>query len=309
MRAKLATNRLDLPVELEREIFELAASTDVGTALRLATVARRVQAWVEPIIYSRVVVAHAPEVDRLTQQSRAILAGRIARVNASKKTPKEAQIPRFIRTIPLRPASFFSRHVKCLHVGNLTEPELVAALSACTGISELGWWAATVDPAVAAALHSLRLVRLSVDHSFDFARLTTSRFFSTLTHLDLVFHNSSLATLPTLPRLERFTALTHFSIAHNFILPPLAWCDDVFGACPRLKILLRFSDTLFYEELSGLRPRHANLRVVVMIQPVGSWTTRWVHDAWPLAEDVVRERHAHAAAERAKNDISGVDGG
>ncbi|KAJ7017167.1 hypothetical protein C8F04DRAFT_1157365 [Mycena alexandri] len=292
MRAKLATNRLDLPVELEREIFELAASTDVGTALRLATVARRVQAWVEPIIYSRVVVAHAPEVDRIAQQSRAILAGRIARVHASKKTPKEAQIPRFIRTIPLRPASFFSRHVKSLHVGNLTEPELVAALSACTGISELGWWSATVDPAVAAALHSLRLLRLSVDHSFDFARLTTPHLLSTLTHLDLVFHNSSH---PTFPLLEHFTALTHFSIAHSWILPPLTWCDDVFEACPRLKILLRFSDNLFYEELSGLRPRHANLRVVVMIQPVGSWTTRWVHDAWPLAEDVVRERHAHAA--------------
>jgi hypothetical protein len=39
------TNKLDLPVELEREIFELAASTDVGTALRLAIVARRVQSW------------------------------------------------------------------------------------------------------------------------------------------------------------------------------------------------------------------------------------------------------------------------
>jgi hypothetical protein len=35
------THKVDLPVELEREIFELAASADVATALRLAVVARR----------------------------------------------------------------------------------------------------------------------------------------------------------------------------------------------------------------------------------------------------------------------------
>ncbi|KAJ7876503.1 hypothetical protein B0H14DRAFT_2568216 [Mycena olivaceomarginata] len=37
----LITHKVDLPVELEREIFELAASADVATALRLAVVARR----------------------------------------------------------------------------------------------------------------------------------------------------------------------------------------------------------------------------------------------------------------------------
>lgn len=37
--------KLDLPTELEREIFEMAANADIGTALRLAVVARRVQTW------------------------------------------------------------------------------------------------------------------------------------------------------------------------------------------------------------------------------------------------------------------------
>ncbi|KAJ7185902.1 hypothetical protein C8R46DRAFT_1062033 [Mycena filopes] len=305
MRAKLRTNTLDLPVELEREIFETAARADIGTALRLAVVARRVQTWVEPIIYSHVVVAHSPEVARTTQQSRTILAGRIARANASKKTAKLTQAPRFIRTIPFRPASFFSRHVKSLHVGNLSEPELFAVLSVCTGISELGWWGAAVGAPVAAALQTLALRRLSVDQSFDFTRLKdTPRMYSTLTHLDLALHDSHHIIQPAVPLLARFTALTHFSVAHG-VLPPPSWCAEILNACPRLKILLRFSDSLFFEELAGVRPRHADPRVVVMIQPVGSWTTRWVHDAWPLAEDIVRERHAHAAAERAKNAISG----
>jgi hypothetical protein len=117
--------------------------------------------------------------------------------------------------------------------------------------------------------------------------------FATITHLDMTFHNQYFQ--PTFPPLERFLALTHFSVAHGSTMPPATWCDDVLKACPRLQILLRFSDTLYYEELSGLSPRHRDLRVVVMLQPVGAWTAHWVHDAWPLAENVVRERRAHAA--------------
>ncbi|KAJ6557837.1 hypothetical protein B0H19DRAFT_1148719 [Mycena capillaripes] len=296
------TNRLDLPVELEREICELAASADVGTALRLATVARRVQAWVEPIIYSRVVVAHPPEVSAQTQYSRSILRGRTARAQISQRAPKQIQAHRFIRTIPLRPASFFARHVKCLQVGNLSEPELLTVLSACTGISELAWWSSTVTTPLAAEIHFLTLRRLSIDPSFDFTRLNvTSSLFSTITHLDMCCPNHyGVVSTP----LERFPSLTHYSITHGTYAPPLTWCDDVLKACPRLKILLRLSDTIFYEELAGLRPRHPDLRVVVMVRPVGSWTAQWVHDSWDLAEDIVRERRALAAAERAAKAIS-----
>ncbi|KAF7360118.1 hypothetical protein MVEN_00740200 [Mycena venus] len=299
------TNRLDLPVELEREIFELAASTDVATALRLAIVARRVQAWVEPIIYSRVVVVNAPEVSAQTQSSRYILRGRTTRAQSSRKAPNQPQIPRFIRTIPLRPASFFARHVKCLQIGNLSEPHLVAVLSACIGISELGWWSNALTPPVAAALCSLNsLYRLSVDLSFqlDFPQLNAAPMFSTLTHFDISLHNHHYHHQPLIPTLKRFPALTHLSVAHGYVVPPVTWCDDVFESCPRLKILLRLSDSLFFEELSGLRQRHADLRVVVMQQPVGDWTARWVHDTWPLAEDIVRERQGLAAAEKAANE-------
>ncbi|KAJ7832032.1 hypothetical protein B0H14DRAFT_2803718, partial [Mycena olivaceomarginata] len=207
----------DLPVELEREIFELAASTDIATALRLA-------------------------VYRLQMQ--------YARTKASNQ-PK---IPRFIRTIPFRPESFFARHVK--------------------SISELGWWANVLTPLVIAALDLLAFRRLSVDPSFDFARLTTAPMFATITHLDICFHN--YLGQQVLPPLVRFSALTHFSVHHSLVPSP-TWCDD---------------------ELSGLRQRHADLRIVVMQQPVGGWTARWVHDAWPVAENIVRERREIAAAER-----------
>ncbi|KAJ7359736.1 hypothetical protein DFH08DRAFT_846859 [Mycena albidolilacea] len=289
------THKVDLPVELEREIFELVASTDVATALRLAVAARRVQVWVEPIIYSKVVVAHAPE-DRLQMQyARTVLWDRTARAQRSQKASNQPKIPRFIRTIPFRPESFFARHVKSLQIGHLSELELVTVLSACTGISELGWWANVLTPLVIAALNLLTLRRLSVDPSFDFARLTTAPMFATITHLDICFHN--YLGQQVLPPLVRFSTLTHFSVHHSLVPSP-TWCDDVLELCPRLKILLRFSDKLFFEELSGLRQRHADLRIVVMQQPVGVWTARWVHDAWPVAENIVRERRKIAAAER-----------
>ncbi|KAF8169845.1 hypothetical protein K438DRAFT_1982973 [Mycena galopus ATCC 62051] len=267
-------------LKLEREIFELAASIDVATALRLTVVARRVQVWVEPIIYSTVVVAHAPEVSAQTQYSRTILnSGRAPRSMSSRKasTSQLSQIPRFIRTIPFRPTSFFARHVKCLRVGNLNESELVTVMSTCTGISDLGWWSSAITPPVAAAFDALTLRRLAVDASFKFE--------------------------PALPPLARFPALTHFSVAHDATVPP-SWFDNILKSCPKLHILLRLSDNSFFEELSGLRPRHADLRVVVMQQPVGAWTARWVHDVWPLAENIVRERRELAAAEAA-NAIAG----
>ncbi|KAJ6583027.1 hypothetical protein DFH09DRAFT_1360308 [Mycena vulgaris] len=302
------SRKLDLPVELEREIFEIAAKADVGTALRLVLVARRVQAWVEPIIYSRVVVAHAPEiVGAQTQFARTILARarRCGKVQSSKPT-HQARLLKFIRIIPFRPAAFFARHVKCLHVGNLSEIELVTVLTTCTGISELGWWTSTVTASVVPALATLALRRLSVDHSFDF-QFPGIPSFATLTHLDITFHDTVL--IPQLPPLENFPALTHFSTMYRqyHYQLPATWCDDVLKARPRLKILLLFSDQVYYNQISGLCPRHADPRVVVMLQPVGDWTARWVHDTWPLAEGVVRERQKQATAEQAANAVSALN--
>ncbi|KAJ7108787.1 hypothetical protein C8R44DRAFT_986709 [Mycena epipterygia] len=301
----IANRKLDLPVELEREIFEIAAKADVGTALRLALVARRVQAWIEPIIYSRVVVAHAPEAAAVTRVPRITLARQISRAQKPRKAPK-VHVPRFIRTIPFRPASFFERHVKRLDLGNLTEPELVTVLTTCTGILELGWWGSTLTAPVALAFGALSLHRLSVDHSFNFhfPGINVAPMFATITHLDITWIDHILP--PRLPPLEKFTALTHFSATHR-LNPDNRWCDDVLEACPRLSVLLVFSDQMYYEQISGFRPRHADPRVVVMLPPVRDWTARWVHDAWPLAEGVVRERRNLAIAEKLEKAASALD--
>ncbi|KAJ7437783.1 hypothetical protein B0H11DRAFT_2206404 [Mycena galericulata] len=47
------------PEDLERLIFEQAASDDRTTACRLALAARRVQSWIEPIIYRSIILSSA----------------------------------------------------------------------------------------------------------------------------------------------------------------------------------------------------------------------------------------------------------
>ncbi|KAJ7449043.1 hypothetical protein B0H11DRAFT_2247351 [Mycena galericulata] len=303
-------SKLDLPVELEREIFEMAAKADVGTALRLALVARRVQSWIEPIIYSRVVVAEAPEVAVLPREVRALRAYRSLHKSKSKRAAPQVNVPRFIRTLPFRPASFFAHHVKRLHLGNLSEPHLLTVLAACTGATELGWWGNDLTAPVATALVRLPLTRLAVDRTFHFhfflpgtsTSTSIGPAFDHLTHLDLTFDTMAM---PALPPLDPFPALTHLSLAFSSLFVPASlptFVAPVFEprpGAPRMRILLLLSETLYYDHLTGVRPRHPDPRVVVMLPPVGSWTSSRVHDAWPLAEDVMRERRARVVSDKA----------
>ncbi|KAJ7464979.1 hypothetical protein B0H11DRAFT_69018 [Mycena galericulata] len=303
-------SKLDLPVELEREIFEMAANADVGTALRLALVARRVQSWIEPIIYSRVVVAEAPNVAVPPREVRALRGYRSLHKSKSKRAAPQVNVPRFIRTLPLRPASFFTHHVKRLHLGNLSEPHLLAVLAACTGATELGWWGSDLTAPVATALVRLPLTRLAVDQTFHFhfflpgtcIGTSIGTAFARLTHLDLTF--AGIAGLPALPPLDPFPALTHLSLSFMGLIPVSlpTFVAPVFEprtGAPRIRILLILSETFYYDQLTGVRPRHPDPRVVVMLPPVGSWTASWVHDAWPLAEDVMRERRARVESDKA----------
>ncbi|KAJ7863290.1 hypothetical protein B0H14DRAFT_3444159 [Mycena olivaceomarginata] len=55
---RFESQALDLPVELEREIFETAALSDPRSILTLILVAHRVKVWIEPLLYR--VVSHHP---------------------------------------------------------------------------------------------------------------------------------------------------------------------------------------------------------------------------------------------------------
>ncbi|KAJ7621975.1 hypothetical protein DFH06DRAFT_769497 [Mycena polygramma] len=118
---QLITGDPILPPELEREIFELVAAYDLSldplthrrvgdTVLALPLVCRRVQNWIEPMIYERVSFLWASN------------GGECA--------------PRFLETISARPASFFATHLKHLYFdyGTLALSGIKQVLGVCTGV-------------------------------------------------------------------------------------------------------------------------------------------------------------------------------
>jgi hypothetical protein len=200
-----------------------------------------------------------------------------------------------MRTLALKPAVFFARTVKCLHIGNLDELELISLFTTCSGVTELGWWLSKLTPNVILALANLPLQRLSIDNSFDvlFPGLQSAPFFSTLTHLDIAFPQH--VWTHKLPPLHLFPALTHVCTSH-VQRPPQNWCTDIVKACRHLKVLLIISDDFYYDHIS-LRSHNTDPHIVALPQSTGDWTARWVHDSWPLAEDIVQERLELAAGE------------
>ncbi|KAJ7753942.1 hypothetical protein DFH07DRAFT_506087 [Mycena maculata] len=307
---------MDLPVELQRKIFETAARADMGTALRLAVVSTWVQAWVEPIIYARVVVARKDNPAALPISHH---TGWVEPPRTPIPTPKFIGSLRFKS---LRLPSFFARHVKSVLFGYLYQSELLPVLLHCTGVTELGWWGTSLTPAVGAAMSALPLRRLAVDFSFLLpfrispAYTALSSTLAHLTHFDLnlVKGVPSELRFPAIPRLLKdLPALTHFSLLYpaqlatngNVTANTNMWAEPVLAAVPRLCVFLLFWDLLYHEELNGRRPRCTDLRVVIRISPREGegghgYGAMWFHDAWPLADEIVRGRkRARALGQRA----------
>ncbi|KAF8868800.1 hypothetical protein BD779DRAFT_1591568 [Infundibulicybe gibba] len=101
-----------LPPELERDIFELAARTHRGTAVNLTLVARRVQIWIERVIY---------EVVSLSDRNKC---------------------SSFLRTLNTRSVQFFDEHVKALCLPYYLDMDQASRiLSVCRHVNNLECWA------------------------------------------------------------------------------------------------------------------------------------------------------------------------
>ncbi|KAJ6594575.1 hypothetical protein B0H19DRAFT_916323 [Mycena capillaripes] len=161
----------DLPYELEREIFELTANAHPRCAPQLALVARHVQLWVEAVIYETIVIG-----------------GKCAKQDL------------FWRTFSSRPAAFFSKNIRSLHLtSGVSYSDARRIISVCTNLSSLTCWS---NPLASreefCAILSPNLRRLSLDASIlwsptrqTFAPDLTHPVFSRITHLEIVNPPSS----------------------------------------------------------------------------------------------------------------------
>ncbi|KAF7376663.1 hypothetical protein MSAN_00083100 [Mycena sanguinolenta] len=218
-----ASRILDLPYELEREIFEVSARAHPKYAPQLALVSRYVQTWVEAVIYETIV-----------------LGGR------SKKQDL------FWDTFSSRPPAFFSKNVRNLHLtSGISYTRARDIISVCPNLSSLTCWA---NPLISrqefCALLSTNLRRLSIDASILWSSTSpttvpdlTHPIFARLSHLEIVNPPSTFDWTPLLqgsvPNLTHL-ALGDLDAAHTesmvaFFSGALASED------PHLKMLIAVS--------------------------------------------------------------------
>ncbi|KAF9528621.1 hypothetical protein CPB83DRAFT_304861 [Crepidotus variabilis] len=260
----------ELPIELQREVFILAAYRDRGSAIRLVHVARRFHHWISPRLYD-IVTLGSSDTDL------------------------------FLRTVQSRPDAdtFFTNHVKrlCLSV-SVTPRNAEHILSACNGVNDLAFWVdyLTTSPnrSIGPLLSSLPLNRLSVEvrHFGSIFRDPDIRYtwFDTLTHLDIIFWHHELS--PSIPHIEKLSSLTHLAMRLRHNQASENSLMAILSAARKLKILIIYDESDSAEEAIWA----TDSRVVFLPYPfevVHDWESQAMDEescSWKRAEELVRRK-------------------
>ncbi|KAJ4490961.1 hypothetical protein J3R30DRAFT_3694888 [Lentinula aciculospora] len=200
---------VDLPADIEREIFEATARNFPGTAVKLAGLCKRTQYWMEWIIYETVALDHPA-----------------------------ARTAAFLRTIDARPSEFFSQRIKKLYLSyTVTLDEAERILPICTSLTQLtcwvqglsgqrrGWLLPYLSPASTACLTRLSVKLDMLTGSNTFLSFS-DEIFQSLTHLEIVSPppvNTGMSidwtALTALPNLKHLIIGNLFPWDHFYLLP------------------------------------------------------------------------------------------
>ncbi|KAF7329547.1 hypothetical protein MKEN_00217600 [Mycena kentingensis (nom. inval.)] len=255
-----------LPEDLERTIFELVFFLDAAQGPKLLLVARRVQLWIEPLIYRTIELCHPSRTAAILDAARG------------------------------KPDGFLAKHVRdVVLLGSGHNGE--SLLQECTGLVGLaiagGAYTDTICPTIL-ALPNLR--RLACHPTQLIWHLPTPPLildpaFRHISHLDLFSGLKSSATreaentrmcafLATLP------ALTHLSLHHGLPWPVVR---NVLSALPRLRVLVDRSTPAFAPGRAETLPPDLLRDVRLVILTSGTWYEAALEGAevWLLAEKFV----------------------
>ncbi|KAK7050667.1 tyrosinase central domain-containing protein [Favolaschia claudopus] len=221
-----------LPPELEKYIFELAADSSFHGIPSLLLVARRVHVWIEPYLY------------------------RVVRVNVSKTSTA------MIRQLLTKPPEFISNAVRHLALEHKAR-EADKLLTLCKNLIDLSPSSLYNTPDLLPTLSEVRPQQLSLllGGLFEPSQIDLSHpAFTSLTHLDVCDHSDeSLAQI--CHQIPSLSALTHiclyYGVSRDLALTTLE-------RCPRLKVLMIMwlpEDWETYEE--EREPREYDVRFVI----------------------------------------------
>lgn len=269
-----------LPFELEQDIFQNAANADRRSALSLALVARRVQLWVEPIIYNRVALQYGGS------ESARILEG-------------------FMSAIKTKPASFFASYVKTLLLSDIPACIVMEILAVCTGLADLRVWPHT--PSVVTRFvvaSSIRPIHLSFSAEYLAAHGSAPDFslpfYQELTHLEL--HDTWGQLMSWAPSFAMLPELTHLAFAFGspFSCGSIAsyGLSAILANCTKLKVcVLRCvlsEDELRFGQDAAIAHSIVDPRVVVV-----GWRrsqARWAGSLWNEKANLWNQAEAIIAA-------------
>ncbi|KAJ7167156.1 hypothetical protein C8R43DRAFT_945606 [Mycena crocata] len=251
------------PLELEREIFEVAAQEDLSSIPHLLLVAHRVEIWTEPVLYRTLIV-----IRRFVEV--------VDTLHPPAIPPKT-----LLQLLNVRPASFFHEHVRNLFFGGDATRMSASSTSAILSSS------------LFAAMAPRRLYVLSLLgnlHSADFD--SSQQLFSRLTHLcldcfDFPHDSADLAVLP---------CLTHLAVNNHMELERLncTYLEAALAGCAGLTVLVvvHFDEGDEDTELSARfahDPRVVQLLVYDIEEDWKSGATGG-EDCWIRADSIIRER-------------------
>ncbi|KAJ7229833.1 hypothetical protein GGX14DRAFT_507853 [Mycena pura] len=261
-----------LPIELEREIFEISAIRHPKIAPVLLRVARRVLIWIEPLLY------------------------RVMRVN---KFCRRAAA--FLEATKKKPPSFFADSVRALCFDNWCDwsvDEARNVLKLCKGVTNFAANARFYTPAMLPVLATMRIQRLVVCLADLFGSFEAIDFthplFSKITHLTIGDCFSSVkehiyAKLPTLPAL---THLCLYSVASPTTCTPELLLTD----CVRLELLVVLWGRSYIDSATGMAANTPVRDVRLVVSVYSDYWADWnagaagLPDLWTRAENVVARR-------------------
>ncbi|KAJ7644872.1 hypothetical protein FB45DRAFT_1021613 [Roridomyces roridus] len=191
-----------LPVDLEREIFETAALIHPATAPILLRVARRVQIWIEPLLY-RVVVSY-------------------------EQSP-------ILRAIKSKPPAFFQTAVRhlCICSMSWSIEEALDVVRVCRGIVDLALTDQYACSEVLDALADTHVRRMAIPLKPLQVDLTHQAFAS-VTHLDIL-DSVEVADSNLVANIVGFPSLTHLCLNDDI---PWWIVHSVLSQCSELQLLV-----------------------------------------------------------------------
>ncbi|KAJ7142058.1 hypothetical protein C8R43DRAFT_1016194 [Mycena crocata] len=269
-----------LPVELEREIFELTAETHLPGIPGLLLVARRVKFWTL-IIWRKGMYSYA-----FDKSGHPVI------------TPE-----RVLQLLNGRPASFFRDHVRNLVCANTAVLESETILTRCSGAENI-FFLSDVRPALLPLLTAMapRRLYMTVSPLFHLSGVEFAHaLFSRVTHLFLDHANLTVDHQTVAASLVALQGLTHLTLAQH---ASRAMLNDVLTRCACLAVLvvIVFKEKHVNEELSAYFAHDHRFVQLVVRDFLADWMegTLGRKDYWSRAEAIIHQRQTSSAGESTK---------